>query len=381
MADITFTNQASSLLNTTITPTSLTIELEAGYGARFPSIGGSEYFLVALEDNAGNYEVVKITAYTSADVLTVASVADRGYDNTTAQDFTQNITRVELRATAAVFEEFLQVNGGTMTGDINVATNNLVDAALTGASTRMLAGQIVNVPLRGLLDTSTNEVAVPVNGTSRATVGGADIVAVGDDIIALLDTAGTIDFNSATAAVLIGTNTGAYLEIGSNAGTEYGRQSHDDTDYNWVFLDTGLLNITGLTTGILLGTGISLDLAENELTGPTIVDFGMKQQTVSASTTTDVDYQLGSYIILEMDQTITDLNVTDIPSTGVANIRVKVVQKTGAPWLITNYPGTTLWARGVVPNLSTLVNEIDFIDLWTDDGGTTWNGSFDEDWK
>lgn len=381
MGDISFSNNATSLLNTTITAVSLTIELEAGFGARFPSIGGNEYFVVALEDNAGNYEVVKITGYQSADVLQVASIADRGFDNTTARGFTQNITRVELRATAIVFNEFLQLNGDTMTGDINMASNTITDAYISGGNTRMTAGQIVGVPIRGLLDTATNEIAVPPDGVSRATVGGAEILANTDDLIPLLDTAGVIDLSSATASVLIGTNTGAYLEIGSNNGAEYGRQSHDDTDYNWVFLGTGLLNITGLTTGILLGTGISLDMNENEILRPVFNDFSLKMQTVSASTTTDIDYELGSYIILDMDQDITDLNIDNVPASGLATVRIKVTQKTGAPWTISNYPANEKWARGVVPTLSTLVNEIDFIDMWTDDGGTTWYGAFDEDWK
>jgi len=381
MGDISFSNNATSLLNTTITAVSLTIELQAGFGARFPSIGGAEYFIVALEDNAGNYEVVKVTGYQSADVLQIASVADRGFDNTTAQAFTQNITRVELRATAIVFDEFLQQNGGTMTGGINMAQNVITDAFIAGGNTRMTAGQIVAVPIRGLLNTATNEIAVPIDGTSRATVGGAEILANTDDLIPLLDTAGVIDFSSATASVLIGTNTGAYLEIGSNAGTEYGRQSHDDTDYNWVFLGTGLLNITGLTTGILLGTGISLDMNENEILRSVFIDFSLKMQTVSASTTTNIDYELGSYIILDMDQNITDLNIDNVPASGLATVRMKVTQKTGAPWTISNYPANEKWARGVIPTLSTLVNEIDFIDMWTDDGGTTWYGAFDEDWK
>lgn len=380
MADIKFTNNASSLLNTSINATDLTIELQPGFGARFPSIGAGEYFLVALEDNAGNFEVVKITDYVSADVLEVASVADRGFDNTTAQAFTQNITRVECRAVAFVFNSLLQSTGDIMTGELDMNANNLVDAYLTGANTRMLAGQIVDVPIRGLLDTSGNEIVVPVDGSSRATVGGANILAEGDDLIAFLDTAGVIDLSSATVSVLIGTNTGAYLEIGDATGADYGRQSHDGTDYNWEFFQTDFLGITGLSEGILLGTGVSLDMAENELKGATIVDYAMKKQSVSSVTSTDVDYQLGSYVILTMTADITDLDITDFPTGEVASVRFKIVQAGSGSYTITNWPAVMHWIDGTAPVLSTAVGVFDFVDIWTDDGGSTWNGAFGTGW-
>jgi hypothetical protein len=50
MADILFSNTASSLLNTSINASVLTIELEAGFGSRFPSPSGAQYMLVTLED-------------------------------------------------------------------------------------------------------------------------------------------------------------------------------------------------------------------------------------------------------------------------------------------------------------------------------------------
>jgi hypothetical protein len=51
MADILFSNTASSLLNTSINASVLTIELEAGFGSRFPSPSGAQYMLVTLEDD------------------------------------------------------------------------------------------------------------------------------------------------------------------------------------------------------------------------------------------------------------------------------------------------------------------------------------------
>jgi hypothetical protein len=65
--------------------------LTAGHGARFPALGGQDYFYATLVDTSGNLEIVKVTAR-ATDTLTVV----RGQDGTTARAYSSG-DRLELR--------------------------------------------------------------------------------------------------------------------------------------------------------------------------------------------------------------------------------------------------------------------------------------------
>ncbi len=193
MADIVFVNNASSLLAASINNLDTVIQVGSGDGALFPVISPPQVFVATLEDDAGNIEVVLCTDRTG-DLLTVT----RGFDNSVAQSFAMNTTRIELRLTAAVAEEFIQRSGDTMDGDLDMNQNELVDAKLTGPNTQILAGEIVGVPLRGDAAASVNEVAVP-SGGGRATAGGAEIRVTGDDVTG--DVASATETNEGIAEI------------------------------------------------------------------------------------------------------------------------------------------------------------------------------------
>lgn len=175
MADnFQFSNNASALLAGNITDADTALAVETGGGALFPNPTGSQEFRAALQDATGALEIIKVTAR-SGDNMTV----ERGQEGTTAQSWSLGVTRLELRLTEETMEEFLQKNGGTMTGDLDLNENNLVDARVNGANTVIEEGQIVGVPLRGAEDDSSNEVAVPNDGT-RATAGGSPLLTQAD---------------------------------------------------------------------------------------------------------------------------------------------------------------------------------------------------------
>lgn len=94
-------NNAFGTLNTGITDSDTTIVLNAGEGARFPSLSAGDYFYATLIDTTNNLEIVKVTAR-STDTMTV----ERGEDSTTARAFSTN-DRFELRPTAALFTEVI----------------------------------------------------------------------------------------------------------------------------------------------------------------------------------------------------------------------------------------------------------------------------------
>jgi hypothetical protein len=372
MADLLFTNTASSLLATTISAVDTTIELDTGFGTRFPQPSvGTTWFYATLEDDQGNFEVVRVTDR-SGDLLTVV----RGQDNTTAQAFTQNVTRVELRLTAAVVEQFLQLSGGTMTDTLDLNGNTLLDAVIDGSLTQMIGGEIVNVPIRGLAGASGNEIAVPVDGTSRATVGGSDILAAGDDLIQYLDTAGVITFTSATTGVVI-PDTG-YLRVEGSTNAIYGELVVDaDTDFQVNFAGLTDLVVAGLTGNVVLSN--NLDLGVSDLLQANLLDFSIQSQTVAATATTALDYTAGSYVILNMNASISSFSITN-PPTQYATMRLKVVQDGTGNRTIT-WPASYRWPNGVEPPLSTGANAVDYVDLWTDNGGTNWYGSYGIDWS
>lgn len=363
MANILFFNNASSLLDLSINASILTIQVASGDGAKFPAPTPPQYFVACLEDDSGNIEYVKVESR-SGDVLTVEA-GGRGFDNSVAQSFTQNVTRVELRLSAHVVESFLQSTGDSMTGDLNMLTNEIQNAFLTG-TTRITGGQTIGTAIRGVLDQTSNEISVPTSG--RATAGGIGILVDTDDLIPLLDTAGVIDFVSATVRVIVGNVTGAALRIASAAGTEFIDWSCDGTDI--------LAAMTGITE--LKFTGANVNLGDSELISSHIRDFSIVRQAVTATTTTNVDYSLGQYVELAMDATITNLNITNPPVTArYGTVVFKLTQDGTGSRVVTNWPSGIKWSvGGVEPILSTDPNAIDFVSLWTDDGGTTWYGDF-----
>jgi len=87
-------NNAFATVPAAVTSIQTSLTVTTGQGARFPSLGGSDYFYATLVDVSGNYEIVKVTARTD-DAMTVV----RGQEGTLAIPFPAN-SRLELRVTA-----------------------------------------------------------------------------------------------------------------------------------------------------------------------------------------------------------------------------------------------------------------------------------------
>lgn len=177
MAKQLFSNNGSALLAASISDSDLIIQVQNGFGALYPNPGADEFCLVTLENSDGDIEIVKVTSRAS-DLLTVPP-GGRGQEGTSAQSWTNGQARVECRITQGTLEAFIQRAGDAMEGDLDMDENEVQNAILTGANTQILAGEIVDVPLRGVAGDSSNEVAVPTDGT-RATAGGAKILVEGD---------------------------------------------------------------------------------------------------------------------------------------------------------------------------------------------------------
>lgn len=89
-------DNASGTLGAAINNSQTTIVLTAGHGARFPSLGATDYTVATIEDTAANKEKVKITAI-SGDTLTVV----RGWDGDTPRAFAAG-SLIEIRPCDAI---------------------------------------------------------------------------------------------------------------------------------------------------------------------------------------------------------------------------------------------------------------------------------------
>jgi hypothetical protein len=183
-----FTNEASALLAATMSPTSTTIQLAAGFGQYFPSPTGTEYFIVAAQDTSGDIEYIAITGR-STDNLTVAPTSSqfpsggRAQEGTTAQSFTANLARIELRETAGLLADLYQKDGDTLTGPMNLGGQTVTNGVLSGSQLSIEnAEEIVNTPLRGATGQTGNQITVPTDGVSRAQAGGLNILCQGDPL-------------------------------------------------------------------------------------------------------------------------------------------------------------------------------------------------------
>ena len=187
MANRQYSNDASALLAGTITSGSTTIAVATGFGALFPSPSGTEYFIVAIQDTSGNTEYVAITSR-SSDNLTVAPVSSqfpsggRGQEGTTAQSFTANLARVEIRLTAAQQAGLYEKDGDTLTGPMNLGGQTVTNGVLGSGVSLEACTEIVNTPIRGKTGGTGNQLTVPTDGVSRAQAGGLNILCQGDSL-------------------------------------------------------------------------------------------------------------------------------------------------------------------------------------------------------
>lgn len=105
-----FSNNGSTLLALGIDNAITSIVVDTGTGALFPALGASEFFMATIENAAGVFEIVKVTARIG-DGLTVV----RAREGTSASPFVIG-DRIELRTTAGTMEGFLQKDGDTLDG-------------------------------------------------------------------------------------------------------------------------------------------------------------------------------------------------------------------------------------------------------------------------
>lgn len=159
---VLFTNNATSMLASSVTTGATTLSVTAGEGGKFPSPSGGSWFPLTLIKPTGALEILRCTGR-SIDVLTVV----RAQEGTVAQAFSAG-DRVELRLTMAALQDIqqsitdltaaalLDLNNLSDLSHVPTARNNLgLSAAaitpLTSSQVDMVPGHIMKVGDHGLM--------------------------------------------------------------------------------------------------------------------------------------------------------------------------------------------------------------------------------------
>jgi hypothetical protein len=170
-----FGDNASSTMASSITNAQTTVTVQAGNGAFFPAPSAGHQLAVTFEDTAGNLEVAYCTGITG-DVLTVVRGAETipSQGGGPALAFASG-SRVEARVTAGMLNALLQKNGG----DTLAGTTNLTGVLALGGGGSVQGGEFTGAH-RGAPGVTGNQILVPPNGTSPATMAGSNILTTAD---------------------------------------------------------------------------------------------------------------------------------------------------------------------------------------------------------
>ena len=163
-----FTNNAVSLLNTSISDFDLEIRLLPGTGSVFPQpTNAGEFFLVTLEETAAPFdrEIVKVIGR-SGDILFIDPLG-RGQEGTTPRYWDSNDTLVDHRLTAETIRQAFLNPPQLPPSGTDLAVSNEGTVLTTAAQSLNFVGSGVNATVAG------NNVTVTIPGGSGS--GSGDI--------------------------------------------------------------------------------------------------------------------------------------------------------------------------------------------------------------
>lgn len=112
MAQALVKNNAYSTLAAGISASATSLTVAVGHGSRFPAVSGGNFFYATLINATNTLEVVKVVSR-AGDVMTIT----RGQDGTIGTIYLLG-DRIELRPTAALFDDKLSKGGGILTGHV-----------------------------------------------------------------------------------------------------------------------------------------------------------------------------------------------------------------------------------------------------------------------
>ena len=153
-----------------------------------------------------------------------------------------------------------------------------------------------------------------------------------------------------------------------------------DTDVEAVLQDIGANYTKNASTETITGdrtySGANLNMADNLITRPEIKDYGITHTALTQSgATRDVDLTSGNSFAFTLTQNCT-ITLSNPPASGTyGRVRIRITQDGGGGAYTVTWPSGVDWSGGA-PTMSTGNNAVDIFYLETDDGGTTWYGSY-----
>lgn len=205
------TNNASSTLTGSLTAIATTLTVDAGDGALFPTLSGGDWFpatLVKLVAGVPVYEIVRVTAR-SSDVFTIT----RAQEGTTATTFSGG-DRIELRATAGVFDDFIQAGEDVTLGDVTIdvlTTTSLSTGAVTAGD--ITADDLIADEVRGtrFIDKTVTNAAATGGITLNCSLGDVfDLTTTGNVTSTTLSNVPTLSGETFTLMVRVSQGATAY---------------------------------------------------------------------------------------------------------------------------------------------------------------------------
>lgn len=135
------------------------------------------------------------------------------------------------------------------------------------------------------------------------------------------------------------------------------------------------ITAVGGTSNITVPFGIPIDLDNNRLLRPVLDDYAIQHQTAgSVAGTLDIDFEDGNSVFVELTENVTTVNLQNPPASGrLGQVEIEILQDSVARTI--TWPASVQWPGGTAPDLST-TNSTHLIHLRTRDGGTTYLGTF-----
>ena len=176
-----------------------------------------------------------------------------------------------------------------------------------------------------------------------------------------------------TAANLYDLRDGVTLRLRDTDDTDYAQFRHAGAGGQFItdFVNTSEWRIDG-----------PIQLTDNELRRPELLDYSVTHQTLTVTTdAATFDVQSGNSAFVDL-QSVTGasltLSLTGAPASGNYGEAVLMVEQHATAAKGITWPGSVNW-QGATPTLSSTANAIDVFHFSTIDGGTTWRGTYATD--
>ena len=305
--------------------------------------------------------------------------------NKTLTSPTINTATIEggtIGATTPVTEfhcDNIDINGNTIsTTDTNGNFNISPDGAGQIVCSANIMSQEGTTPYFIIRDTDSTGSAVAcylsLRDSASTEVGLLGFTSAANTDFTVKNTLGDIELGPSTTGIakITGTTTGnanlAYLRFNQSDGTRDGYIGSADGSSRdlEIFCDSGNIDLTP--------SGGKVRLADSAINRVRIDDYSITfQDHGNTGATETIDLTNGNVHEITLDQNTT-LTFSNPPGSGTyGELRLIVIQDATGSRTIT-WPASVDWSGGSAPTLSAGASDVDILDFFTVDGGTTWYG-------